>query len=831
MKTNLIAEMQRACSSAANSPRKSVAAAIFLAALLTACGGGSHSAASNTPAAPGAPGAPGTSVAAVANRTLLIDLDGVTYSALQTGIQNGSLPNLAKLQVQLAYSGGTPTASQPNLDTPGWATLLSGAWSDRTQVSSDVANQAIQAPTIFDIEKAANAGSTGAAVSSSGLVQLLSPQQNDGALTTLTDCSQNAPSASCVTSNAVQMISSGYTTVVAQYHSAEDALTSGAIPGSTQYASALEQLDVDVGQLIAATANTPNWLVVVTGNHGLSAAGQYDALNLLPESTTFIAMNQTANNGTAGVNAAIPSALSGLYAYEGTTDVAPTLLSYLNLLPAAANYTLDGSSLVNAQPVSSLTGNVTGNGTISPAVVLNWTVPASGAITIFRDGVQIATLPAGTTTYTDSAASSDSSVTGSGTFPLNYVVEAATVPTAILVPVQYQEPAAPLTSVLNGLVNYYPFDTLTAAGLAQNPPTAPLDAICTSGATDPICLSLSGTPTPNSSMGEFQSDISANLSQMTDPWGGSHAMMVDETVADSAGYDGYKLTPASVVTSATEIVTTDAIGQAIANCAPTAATSTACTPTAGKTAAFTIGFWFKGACSNTNSLIFGNKTNMGGAATNPFASTGGAGSGGASNGIIFSTWPITTQSNPPVGTTCGFNNNIGDGTTRIDVDSSSTTGVTTPITTNPYTAGSLYQAFTQNQWVYVAMVVNLASTAVTEPDGTSIPAFSMSSYVFNPSGTIPSSLVQKSYSAKLIKYSLLTGAGNYGIGEDGSGRYHLYTNGETAGSYTVAAATSNKPTQVSLSDLGMWNRALSASELQSIAHATSPLSSLMTPSP
>jgi hypothetical protein len=765
-------------------------AAAVLSTALAACGGGVTTTATAGPS--GTPTGTGTAASAV-NHALLIDLDGVTYSALQAGIQNGSLPNLAKLQVQLAYSGGTTTTSQPNLDTPGWATLLSGAWSERTQVTSDVAGQTIQTPTIFDIE-AANGGTSGAAVTSSGLAQLLSPQQNDGALKTLTNCSPNASAASCVTTSALQMINSGYATVAAQYHSAEDAALNFG-PNSTQYASTLTQLDTYVGQLVAATANTPNWLVVVTGNHGLSQGGSDDGLNLLSESTTFIAMNQTANNGTAGVNATIPSALSGLYAYDGTDDVAPTLLSYLSELPAAATYALDGDALVNAQPVSQLTSSVSSNNTVNAAVVLNWIAPASGAITIFRDGQQIATLPAGTTTYTDSTVSSDTKVTGAGTYQLNYVVEAATAPNAVLVSVSYKPPVLPLTSVLTGLVDYYPFNTPTqlAAG------TSPLDAISTL------------TTPANSTMGAWASDVTGNVAPTSggDPFGGINAMSVNLAIADANGYDGYNVVPASQAN--------DVVNQAIS--------TTQGGTTNGSTGAFTIGFWYKDACVATNgdaAAILGNKTD--------YASTG------ASAGIIIANWYTASG--------CGLDMNIGDGTHRVDTDSATLDA-----------AGSAYQFITPGKWVYVAMVVNLAST---DPN---VPAYTLTGYVFNP-GQAPN-VVQRSFASLVPSMTAaqiaaiagvndpsvaasivpnpathaansipVPGDGEYGfgLGEDGTGRFYFSKTTQTLGSYNPATNTYPLPT-LAFSDLAMWNRALSATELQSIANATTPLSSLMTPSP
>nr|WP_128831678.1 hypothetical protein [Alcaligenes sp. HPC1271] len=99
-----------------------------LSAALAACGGSETSSGPatdpETPTNPEKPDTPST------RHALIIDLDGATYRAVQQGMAAGSLPNLAKLNVQLAYSGGvvgTPS-QQANLDMPGWASLLTGTW-------------------------------------------------------------------------------------------------------------------------------------------------------------------------------------------------------------------------------------------------------------------------------------------------------------------------------------------------------------------------------------------------------------------------------------------------------------------------------------------------------------------------------------------------------------------------------------------------------------------------------------------------------------------------------------------------------------------------------
>jgi hypothetical protein len=515
----------------------------------------------------------------VANRTLVIDLDGATYAAVQAGIAGGTLPNLAKLEVRLAYSGGmagTP-GQQPTLDTPGWATLLTGGWASRHQVMSQAPRQVVRGATVFQMAKGKNTGSNGAAVASSGLAQLLASDHDSGYLDALTDCSADAAATDCVTTQAAQLIGSDYATVLAQYRATKDAALDFGL-ASAQYAGTLARLDTAVGTLVAATAQRPNtrWLVVVTGNHGFSDNSQDDGLPLVPESSTFIGLNQPANFGTQGVGAAMPQTLAELYANASIADVAPTVLGYMGALPEAKSYTMDGSPLTGAQGVSRLVASVSDNNSSSAAVVLAWTAPAKGAITVLRDGQVIASgLPAGTATYTDTQLSQ---VLGAkGTYQFNYTVQAGDgvddVARATLSPPVSYVPPVPLAPTLkNGLVSYYPFSATLP----------PVDAMA------------------HSTMGPAASDLPAAAGLVVPgPFPGSNGLLVDTNFVTTAGLEGYRLTPGAGFDVST-----------------------------GSAPQFTIGLWFKTpSCVSTNNVtILSNKSYVSGGnagvAIGLFASSG-----------------------------------------------------------------------------------------------------------------------------------------------------------------------------------------------------------------
>ena len=461
---------------------------------------------------------------------LLVEVDGVTYNALAAGIAGGQLPNFAKLNVAPAYSGGVngTLGVQLNLDTPGWATVLTGTWADRHQVNFDAPNQTLHASTVFQMLKSAGAGTLGAAVDSSGLAALLVPDLKSGNIDNLVNC---ASMDSCVTQNGVNMIDNGYSLVVAQYHSAQDAALNAGL-SSASYANALTQMDAALGTLVTETGkrSNENWLVVVTTSHGLNAAGGTDGLPLPLESTSFIGLNQQPN-ALLG-NSTAPTTMAALYTRASIADVTPTLLAYKGALPAPASYALDGGQLVGPTPVSQLVGTTGSNNT---SLVLTWAAPASGAISVLRNGQTLTTLPAGTNTYTDSQLG----LTTSGVFPFNYAVVAGNAPLATLTQVDYVAPAQPFPTTLaptlaTGLSSYYPFGALP-----------PVDAFFAS------------------TMGPWAADADGG-SLTTDPFGGK-GLQVDTSIEDANGFDGYKLVQTNDVT---------------------------------KGAQFTIGFWFLTSCTN-----------------------------------------------------------------------------------------------------------------------------------------------------------------------------------------------------------------------------------------
>lgn len=427
-----------------------VALSASLLVLLAACGGGSDP--SPTEPAKPDPVVPGTA----RSKALLIGIDGVQYAALQQAAAATRMPTLQGLGTLLpAYTGGVKgtTTQQQATDGPGWATLLTGTWADRHQIRSNYAGQGFKADSVFKLLKGAQAGTRTAAVSSwSGLPQLLRADRSAGYLDLAKDCVGDD---TCVTSETSAAIAGGnYDLIVADYKGPQQVADVAGV--GTDYQNALAALDRQLATVKAALAQrrqaAPNedWLVIVTATHGLGATGVPDGIPVPSNLASFIVLDKTANLA-ATAPAGLPADMTPWYAYAGAADVTPTLLAHLGALPAIAGYPLVGGPLVGAAAVRQVqvANNAKKNG-----LVLSWTLPATApqAITVLRDGAEIARLPGSTTAFEDTTMA----LNESGNYTYDYTVVADRTPIATRATLNYVKPVLLLPSVQAGLTHLFP---------------------------------------------------------------------------------------------------------------------------------------------------------------------------------------------------------------------------------------------------------------------------------------------------------------------------------------------------------------------------------------
>ncbi|MFM0206148.1 hypothetical protein PQQ96_01950 [Paraburkholderia sediminicola] len=426
---------------------------------LAGCGGGVGG--SSTPAV-SQPAVPSTPAGAPSQKALVIGISGVQYTALQQAIVQQKAPNLAKLAIVPALAGGVSgtTTQQATLAGPGWATVLTGTWTNRHGVRNDYAGQAIQTDTLFKRIKQAGNWKTAAFDSWSTLNALLSPAVSAGYVDAAVDC---AGVDSCVVDAATKSIGAGSADFV--FANLSGPATVAASSGlQADYPNALATADQKVGQLLAAIAARQtqsgvkeNWLVIVTTDEGLDATGTESGLPLLSNETAFIASNQpltVAGTTTApGTIAAAPT-LAQLATGATQADVTPTVLGWFTVQPDPTTYAIDGATLLSGSAPRALSSTP---GADQASLALSWTAPATAPAQyqLYRDGALIATLPGNTTSYVDSQLGK----TANGIYTFNYTLVASGIPVSSLAQISYVQPVLLDSTLASGLIHFFSFDT------------------------------------------------------------------------------------------------------------------------------------------------------------------------------------------------------------------------------------------------------------------------------------------------------------------------------------------------------------------------------------
>jgi hypothetical protein len=295
----------------------------------------------------------------------------------------------------------------------------------------------------------------------------------------------------------------------------------------------------------------------------------------------------------------------------------------------------------------------------------------------------------------------------------------------------------------------YPFNYTVVAGTAPlatitqvvyvqppppPPPPPPLATTLTNGLSSyyPFGALLPVDRLTASTMGPWAADADGG-SLVADPFGGK-GLQIDTHTVDSNGFDGYKLTQTNDVTTHAQ---------------------------------FTIGFWFYTSCANltgNGTPVFSNKNYYSG------------GNPGIAIGLF-----------PGSGTSCNIRFNLGDGSTRNDINGLNVSA---------------------NKWTYLALTIDTAAKKIN-------------AYAFDPV-LGEEKVLGQTLSVNIAK---LPGLGVFGLNEDGTGRYYMNACNDTP-PYTVGKCAATPPDVQAFSDLALWTRVVTETELQSIFGSGQPLSTL-----
>lgn len=520
---------------------------LAVASLLAGCGGGGETSAAAI--------APVVNQGLSGPKTLVVEIDGVDYKALLEAISQQRAPALASLQIAPAWTGGSngTLSEQRVTGGPGWASLVTGTWTNRHGVNWDTDDQRIdaKAPTVFAAVRAKSTELKTAAVTSSSAYQsMLAADIQAGAIDAAVDC---AGADECVTDRTNQLILAGYDLLIAQYGAPATAAANNGLSNGV-YQKALTDTSSAVGKLLATiarrTANDPSedWQVIVTTGFGLDAFGTASGLQTTANKTVFIATNKTLT-GLPAVGTDAPTD-DKLHTLAATTDIAPTVLRQLGISLPPSEYGFNGMALQSATSLRSLTAYT---GADKTSINLAWTLAGNKTqpVQVLRDGKLIATLAADATAYTDPVqAASD------GTYAYQYTVVTGEASVSLSTQIAYVKPAALAPTLVNGLLNYYPLDALPS-----------------------IDVKTASTLTPwadDADSGALIADDSFSAPYR------AKALRIDSNVKNASGMAGYRLQQTSDVTTNPAVT------------------------------AFTIGFWVRtdATCSqgvSNGGTVIGNK--------------------------------------------------------------------------------------------------------------------------------------------------------------------------------------------------------------------------------
>lgn len=428
---------------------------LSLALLLSACGSGSNG--SDSPGTPGVDPEnptvePGDKPQALGGKkALIVTIDGLSYEALLQARQAGQHPALKSLTIAPAQTGGyvgTPS-EQRTLPLPGWASLITGVWADQHGLRGVGTNSPeLNAPTLLAL--ASTPPQAAMALSTADYRTLWSQDLQEGRIIEAANCTD---SDSCVSEQTQKYLQEGKSLILAQIQAPARAATQGGL-GSPAYQQAVQESLVALDKLLAIIEQrkqadaSEDWLLILTTSYGLDEFGGTTGSQFNRNKTSFIATNKTLASLPA-IDGQVTSS-TDMNTLAAVIDIAPTVLSHLGI--QSEPYRFRGSSLQADSRVHNLAFSKPADKNM---VDLSWALQGetSQEIQVMRDGKLIATLPAGSTQYSDPLPASETAQT----YSLYYSVQVGQAASTLKAEVGYQPPPKLADTLKNGLRSYYTF--------------------------------------------------------------------------------------------------------------------------------------------------------------------------------------------------------------------------------------------------------------------------------------------------------------------------------------------------------------------------------------
>lgn len=323
-------------------------------------------------------------------KVLLVGIDGVDFDRFQRLIDGDKRWHYHK-----AYTGGiVGTASEAGTwSGPGWSTVLTGTWSNKHLVVNNASSQRAHPHYPWILQRLKRHSPSWDLCSivtwlpihaffaeqMAGIDKYEYHEDDKKALDKAKEViAHKAPAATFV-------------------HLGDPDLVGHSHGFGARYDAALETAFGQLQELSDAVrqrqAQHPaeNWLILVTTDHGRTANGYGHGGQSIGEKTIFIASSRPPNAELATVEP-IPG-LDPLYGHASQAGLAPTIMRHMGMSRTDDAWGMDSIPLTGALGVRKLRLEAPGT--------LRWASSGSGSIDILRNGVHVTTLPANTTSWTD----------------------------------------------------------------------------------------------------------------------------------------------------------------------------------------------------------------------------------------------------------------------------------------------------------------------------------------------------------------------------------------------------------------------------------------------
>lgn len=273
----------------------------------------------------------------IPHKVLLIGLDGARYDKMQA--LDTPAFHLVAEQGYDARSTLPPTTVAPTVSGPGWSSILTGVWPDKHKVvnnSFDPTNLAAYPSVLSRVERAEPELTTYAALEWAPIATHILRSECDRQVVVDDSIGYDAADEK-ITADAERHLRTTSADASFVYLGWPDIAGHNWGAESPRYADALRATDARMGRLIQAirsrrSYDEENWMVLVTTDHGHTAAGGHGG-NSPEERMTFI----------VGAGGALPK---GTPAVEPkVVDILPTMLRHLGIEEPAG---LDGKPLNKA---------------------------------------------------------------------------------------------------------------------------------------------------------------------------------------------------------------------------------------------------------------------------------------------------------------------------------------------------------------------------------------------------------------------------------------------------------------------------------------------------